>query len=65
MGFYRNPFEHSIKVYSESGCDPDDALSFLSWVPDSEITDQERCHILRATLETVMDRLRALENTRG
>ena len=40
---------------------PEDALCFLDWVPEHEITDRERCMILRAALENVLERLQALE----
>ena len=54
-------YQDEIDDYSNARCPPEEALSFLNWVPDRDITDRERCAILRATLETVLDRLQALE----
>ena len=58
----RDPFYLDlIAKYSDPQPLPEDALCFLTWVSDSEITDTERCMILRATLETVFERLKVLE----
>lgn len=59
------PYQDLIEIYSQPGCDPDVVLSFLSWAPEYEVGALERCSILRATLETVVNRLRILEDTRG
>lgn len=56
-------YQDDIHNHSNAKEPPEDALSFLSWVPEREITDRERCAILRATLEVVLERLQKLENS--
>ena len=55
--FYR----HQIDEFIDSKRPPDEALCFLTWAPDQEVTDRERCLILRAVLEVVLERLVILE----
>ena len=57
----RHYYQDEIGDHSSARRSPEEALSFLNWVSDSEITDTERCMILRATLETVLERLKVLE----
>lgn len=55
--FYR----YDIDQFANGRRPPEEALCFLEWVPDAGITDRERCAILRAALENVLDRLKDLE----
>ena len=58
----RDPFYLDlIAKYSDPQPLPEDALCFLTWASENEVTDTERCAILGATLETVPERLKVLE----
>lgn len=54
-------YQHDIDAYTNGRRPPEDALCFLDWVPEREITDRQRCMILTATLQSVLERLQALE----
>ena len=53
-------YQDQVDYYSIPG-NPEGALAFLSCVPDTGITDRDRCRILAAALTSVLERLEVLE----
>lgn len=40
---------------------PEEVLEVLGWMPESEVTNRERCAVLAALLGGILDRLNTLE----
>jgi len=61
----RDPFyQKMVDDFSNGRFDlrsPEKVLEALGWMPESEVTDRERCAILAALLGGVLDHLNTLE----